>query len=163
MRALIAALAATLVLAGCGVHGLSFVQDERIDIVGPRDRAVVKLPVDIRWTVKDFSAGPGAGSFGVFIDRAPQRPGKSLAWIFRGDESCKGPTGKAACAQPEFLAQRNVFQTSDTHFTVELVSKLTGSDRRRQFHEATIVLLDEDGLRVGEGAWSVHFEVKDET
>ena len=161
MRALLAAVAATLLLASCGVHGLSFTQDKRVDIVSPKDREAVKLPVEIRWTVKDFEIGDGAGSFGVLIDRAPQRPGKSLSWIFRGDDSCKGSLGRAACARPEFLAQRSVFQTTDTHFTVELVSKLTGSERRRQFHEATVVLLDKDGLRVGEGAWSVQFEVKD--
>ena len=155
------ATALALTLTACGVSGLSFVQDERVDIVRPKDRSEVTLPVRIEWEVKDFAVGADAGSFGVFIDRAPPRPGKTLSWIFRGDDSCKGPSGEAVCEDPEFLRQRNVFRTTDTHFTIDLVPKLTGSERRRQFHEATIVLLDEDGRRVGEGAWSVQFELKD--
>ena len=149
-----------LTLTACGISGLSFVQDDRVDILGPKDRAEVTLPVRIAWEVKDFDVGAGAGSFGVFVDRAPQRPGKTLSWIFRGDDSCKGAAGRAICDDPDFLRQRNVFQTTDTHLTVDLVPKLTGQERRRQFHEATIVLLDEEGRRVGEGAWSVQFELK---
>lgn len=161
-RVLISLIALALSLTACGVNGLSFVQDERVDIVRPGDRDEVQVPVTIEWTVKDFAVGPGAGSFGVFVDRAPQRSGKTLSWLFRGDDSCKGADGEKLCATPEFLAQRNVFQTSDTEFTIEIVPKLTGNERRREFHEATIVLLDEQGRRIGEGAWSVQFEVKDD-
>lgn len=158
---ILAATALALTLASCGISGLSFVQDERVDIVRPKDRAEVQVPITIAWTVKDFAVGPGAGSFGVFVDRAPTRSGKTLAWLFRGEDTCKGDDGEKLCATPDFLSQRNVFQTTDTEFTLQLVPKLTGDDRRRQFHEATIILLDEQGRRVGEGAWSIQFEVKD--
>ena len=157
----LAASALALTLTSCGISGLSFVQDERVDIVRPKERSEVRVPVTIEWTVKDFEVGPGAGSFGVFVDRAPTRSGQTLAWLFRGDDTCKGDDGKKLCATPDFLTQRNVFQTTDTEFTIQLIPKLTGNEKRRQFHEATIVLLDEDGRRVGEGAWSVQFEVKD--
>jgi hypothetical protein len=148
------------VLPACGVHGLSFVQDDRVDIVRPDDRSEVALPVRVGWTVQDFAVGPGKGSFGVFVDRTPQRPGKTLAWLFRGDSSCKG-TSARLCTTPQFLAQRNVFRTANRSFTVEQVSRLSGTQAGRQFHEVTVVLLDEAGRRSGEGAWSVQFEVKD--
>ncbi|MEY2478126.1 MAG: hypothetical protein QOG87_3441 [Actinomycetota bacterium] len=149
-------------LPACGLHGLSFVQDDRVDIVRPDDRAKVDLPVRVSWTVQDFAVGPGKGSFGVFIDRTPQRSGKTLAWIFRGDAACKG-TGAATCNRLEFLAQRNVFQTTSRSFTVEQVPRLSGNQSGRQFHEVTVVLLDAAGRRSGEGAWSAQFEVEDGT
>lgn len=157
--ALLAVLIA--VFPACGVSGLSFVQDERVDIVRPEDRAEVRLPLRLDWTVEDFAVGPGEGSFGVFVDRAPQPSGKTLGWLFRGDPSCKG-TDNRLCSTTAFLAQRNVFRTTRTDFTIEQVNRLSGSQTGRQMHEATIVLLDEGGERVGEGAWSVQFEVEGE-
>jgi len=154
----VALLAAVAAAPGCGVHGLSFVKDDRVDIVRPDDRSKVALPVTIDWTVKKFT-----GSYGVLVDQAPPRAGKSLAWLFRGSDSCRGSEGRRLCAQADFLAQRNVFQTNDTKFTVQQVPRLTGNDRRREFHEVTVILLDDAGNRVGEGAWSVQFEVKKRT
>ena len=155
-----ALLAATLlVLTGCGVSGLSFAQDKRVDIVRPDDRKTITLPLTVEWTVKNFAVGDGHGSFGVFIDRAPQPSGRPLAWPFRGDRSCKG-TGAALCAQPDFLAQHSVYQTTEPSFRVEQVTRLIGSTTRQ--HELTIVLLGPDGKRVGEGAWSLLFKVKGE-
>jgi hypothetical protein len=145
--------------AACGVHGLSFVQDKRVHVVRPDERSKVDLPVTVRWTVKDFAVGPGAGSFGVFVDRPPQPSGKPLAWLVRGEAGCEG-TRAASCTTAEFLAQHNIFQTHDTSFHVDQVDKLTGSEAGRQFHEVTVVLLDANGERVGEGAWPVQFEVK---
>jgi hypothetical protein len=150
-----------LASSACGVHGLSFVQDKRVEVVRPKDRSKVRIPLTVRWTVKDFPVGQGAGSFGVFVDRAPQPSGRTLAWPFRGDSGCKG-SAAAACGTPDFLAQRNVFRTADTNFTVDQVTRLTGSQAGRPLHEVTIVLLDAAGKRVGEGAWSVQFEVKGE-
>ena len=152
---------ALLVLPACGFSGLAFVQDERVDIVRPEDRDEVRLPLRVTWTVEDFAVGPGKGSFGVLVDRTPPRPGKTLSWLFRGDAACKGSSA-SLCAQPAFLAQRNVFQTTARSHTIEQVARLAGTQAGRQFHEVTIVLLDEAGRRVGEGAWSAQFEVRDE-
>jgi hypothetical protein len=95
------------------------------------------------------------------VDRAPQPSGRTLASLVRGDAGCKGP-GAATCATPEFLAQQNIFHTTDTSFTVEQVPRLAGGDAGPQLHDVTIVLLDANGQRVGEGAWSVQFQVKGE-
>lgn len=154
------AAVALLALPACGFRGLSFVQDERVDITRPDDRDEVVLPLRVTWTVEDFAVGPGRGSFGVLVDRTPPRPGKDLGWIFRGDPACKG-TSASLCAKPEFLAQRNVFRTTARSLTIAQVARLAGSQTGRQFHEVTVVLLDEAGRRVGEGSWSAQFEVKE--
>jgi hypothetical protein len=154
------AAAALLGSTGCGVSGLSFAQDQRVDIVRPDDRKTITLPLTVRWTVKNFAVGEGQGSFGVFVDRAPQPSGRALVWPFRGDRSCKG-TGAELCTKPEFLAQHSVYQTTERSFRVEQVTRLPGGGSNRQ-HELTIVLLGPDGKRVGEGAWSVLFKVKGE-
>jgi hypothetical protein len=161
-RAVLFSLVATssLALSACGMGGLSFVQDTRVDIVHPNDRKTVTLPLTVAWTVKDFAIGDGSGSFGVFVDRSPQPSGRTLSWLFRGDRSCKG-TGAALCEKPEFLAQRSVYQTTARSFTVEQVARLAGGSTNR-LHEFTIVLLGSDGKRIGEGAWSVQFKVKGE-
>ena len=153
---------ALLALPACGVNGLSFVQDDRVEIIRPDDRAEVDLPLRVAWTVEDFPVGPGKGSFGVLVDRAPQRPGETLGWIFRGDVACKG-TSAPLCSRPQFLAQRNVFRTTARSVTIEQVARLVGNQAGRQFHEVTVVLLDEAGRRVGEGAWSAQFEVRDDS
>jgi hypothetical protein len=154
------ALVAVLGASSCGVHGLSFVQDKRVDIVHPHDRTKTRLPVTIDWTVKNFAIGPDAGSFGVFVDRSPQRAGKTLSYPFRGNSSCKGIDGRRLCDTADFLAEQGVFRTTDTNFTLSRVNHLTGNERKRQFHEVTVVLLDAAGKRVGEGAWSVQLEVR---
>ena len=150
-----------MLLPGCAVRGLAFVEDTRIDIVRPKDRSEVRLPVTLRWTVEDFAVGAGRGSFAVLVDRAPPRPGKTLAWLFRGDVGCKGAAA-ARCGAPEFLADRSIFTTTDTSLTLNRVPRLAGNESQRQLHEATLVLLDGAGRRVGESAWSVQFEVEDD-
>jgi hypothetical protein len=156
---LVASLAvAASALTACGASGLSFVQDKRVEIVRPHDRSKVTLPVKVAWTVKDFAVGDGQGAFGVFVDRAPQPSGQTLAWLFRGDRSCKG-TGAPLCAKPQFLAQHSVYSTTERTFTVEQVIRLAGNQTNRH-HEVTVVLLDAGGKRVGEGAWSVQFKVR---
>ena len=152
---------ALLLSPGCAVRGLEFVEDTRVDIVAPKDRAEVRLPVTLRWTVEDFEVGPGQGSFGVLVDRAPPRPGKTLAWLFRGDVGCKG-AGAALCASPRVLADRAIFATTETSLTLEQVPRLAGNEAQRQLHEATVVLLDRHGRRIGESAWSVQFELEGE-
>lgn len=142
-------------LSGCAVNGLSFVQDTRVEIVTPRERSQVALPLKLRWTVEDFD-----GTFAVLVDHRPPRPGESLLGMFKNSEQCKGPGAGDTCTTPEFLADNGVYRTDETEITIERVRKLTGDDTKREFHEATVVLLDGDGDRIGESAWSVRFEIE---
>lgn len=143
------------------MNGLSFVEDTRVDIVQPDDRSEVRLPVTIEWTVEDFDVGPGRGAFGVLVDRAPPPPDKPLQWLFRDDLGCKGE-GARVCASERYLADRAIFRTTETRVTLQQVPRLVGSEAGRVLHEATIVLLDAKGERIGESAWTVQFEVEGE-
>src|SRR3954467_5238111 len=93
-RGIVAGLAAAcaILLTGCVPQGLAFRVDNRLAITSPKDGAEVTVPLTVTWTIRDFtvdkSAPAGAkdtGYFAVFVDRAPQPPGKSLAWIARKD------------------------------------------------------------------------------
>jgi hypothetical protein len=156
----LAALAATLM--ACGTSGLNFVQDERVEITAPPDRAKVSLPATIRWQVRDFeitgpdgASRPGAGYFGVYIDRAPQPPQKTQAWLTRDEQNCLG-----GCSSELALESRDIYSTESTEFTIDRVPRPPRqAQRRREFHEVTIVLLDGRGRRIGESAFIRQFEV----
>jgi hypothetical protein len=154
-----------VVASGCGVRGLNFKDDKRLEFIAPGDRAEVRLPVTVRWTVSDFDATGAdgsqrrnAGSFGVYIDRTPQPPGEQQEWLVRNDQMCKNDA--TLCANVDFLAQRDVHTTTDTSFLIERLPLPSGdAERRREFHEVTIVLLNGRGERIGESAFVRQFEV----
>jgi hypothetical protein len=146
-----AAVVLLATLPGCGVQDLNFVQDDRVTITAPKDRASVRLPVTLRWTSTDFD-----GTYAVFVDRAPVPPGRDLRWLARDDELCDSTPG---CPNDAWLRDRAVFATPDTSLTIDELPDLNGDSDRREFHEATVVLLDRDGRRVGEAAFTVEFEV----
>lgn len=154
-----------LASSGCGVRGLNFVEDERVEITFPTDRAAVSLPVTITWQVRDFEVTGSdtarrsdAGYFGVYVNRAPQPPGRTQAWLVREDERCRRIPG---CPDEEFLAQQDVHSTTETRFTIERLPAPTGDAvRRRELHEVTIVLLNGRGERIGEAAFTREFEVQ---
>lgn len=149
MRRLAAVLLLALVPA-CSVRGLDFVQDRRVDIVTPGDRAKVELPTTIRWTTKDFD-----GTYAVFVDRAPQPPGETLEWFARRDQTCKSSSG---CPDRSWFTDRWIFRTAKTSFELRSVPELRGEEKH-QFHDVTIVLLDHEGRRVGESAFGLQLEV----
>ncbi|MGH9185496.1 MAG: hypothetical protein ACRD0U_06755 [Acidimicrobiales bacterium] len=142
---------AAVTSSSCGVQGLSFREDNRVDIVAPGDRDEVTLPLTVRWTVEDFD-----GTFEVLVDRSPQPPGEALAWFARNDDICERTEG---CPDKQYLADRDVFTTNTPEFTVDRLPDTVRDGRRREFHEVTVVLLDEGGRRIGESAWSVEFQV----
>jgi hypothetical protein len=152
-------------LSGCAVSGLSFRIDDRLQILRPADREEVSLPVTIEWDIDDFevvkpdgSEDPGRGYFGVFVDRAPQPPGETVEWFAKDDDSCRVEDG---CPDKQYLADRGVHTTTETQFVVETLPP-PPSDQvaRRELHEVTIVLLDGNGRRIGESAFTAEFEVQ---
>lgn len=146
------------------MRGLNFQEDERLEITSPPDRAEVRLPFVVRWTVSDFrvtgrdgNATPDAGYFGVYIDRAPQPPNRTQAWLVREDQRCRR---LADCTASSFLADQNIFAVTETSFTVERVQAPSSqAPKRREFHDVTIVLLNGRGERIGESAFIRQFEV----
>ncbi len=157
-------LAFVFVSSSCSVSGLNFEQDERLEITAPEDRAKVRLPLTVTWAVTDFEVtGPGrsdrddAGYFGVYVDRAPQPPNKTQAWLMRDDAECRRTPG---CPDTTYLEQAHIYSTERMSFRIErLPQPSSEAPRRREFHEVTIVLLNGRGQRIGESAFVREFEV----
>lgn len=159
-------LVASIVLPACSTSGLSLTVDDRLTFVRPDDRDALTLPVTVEWRMEDFdisrtpSADGGSsadrGYFGVFVDRPPQPPNESLAWFAEDDQSCQLDPD---CPDEEWFATRGIHTTTETSFTIELLPRPADPDRR-ELHEVTVVLLDADGVRIGESAWTVEFEVE---
>ena len=134
--------------------------DERVDIVTPDDRSEVRLPFTVDWTARDLAVGSGLGRFGVYVDRAPPPPGRTSAWLFRGENTCKGRGRDRVRRSGSSSPTARCIETIDTELTITNVRDLSGSDKRREFHEVTVVLLDAAGARVQESAWSVQVDVE---
>lgn len=151
-------LGPAFLLAACVPQGLAFVQDDRLEIIAPESHSTVTVPLTIRWTFEDEARGAGGSgtevaSFAVFLDRAPVPPGESLSWVAREDQRCLRTTG---CPDETYLADRGIYETTDTAFTIEQVRDLDAF-RGHETHEAAIVLLDATGRRIGESAWHTTF------
>ena len=147
-----------LLLGACVPQGLAFRVDKRVTITSPDDRAEVTLPLTVSWQVHDFTVtksstadGSDAGYFAVFVDRAPQPAGKSLAWIVRKDHSCRPADG---CPDADYLAARGIYTTTDTHITFDQLPR-PSNEKRKERHSITVVLLDPAGKRIGESAYQV--------
>lgn len=159
-------LAASVLLTGCvNLSQLQFRVDHDLRFTAPVSRAKISLPVTLQWEVSGFRvAAPGseppsdhAGYFALFVDRAPIKPGQTLAAVAGGDASCIASEG---CPDAQYLADRQVYQTTQLSYTLRHVNALTGSRDNWQLHEVTIVLLDTSGHRIGEHAYYRDFELK---
>ena len=162
-----ARLAAVLLLGtttACGVNGLDLKTDKRLTFLEPKDRAKVTLPLTVSWKVRDFtvtgkdgSHRPDTGYFGIYVDRAPQAPGKVQSWLLRDDLECKR---FQTCANTDVLNQANIFTSEQARFTIErLPLPPSNSVKRRELHEVTVALLNGRGERIGESAFRREFEV----
>ncbi len=152
-----------LLLSGCVPQNLAFRVDDRLSFTAPEDRAEVTLPLTVSWRMRDFTvtkpgsadagadAGDDAGYFAVFVDRAPQPPGKPLSWVARKDRTCRPNDG---CPDAEYLAARGIYSTTDTHITFDQLPR-PSSDKRKERHTLTVVLLDPSGKRIGESAYQI--------
>lgn len=146
-----------LLVSSCS-SGLAFRQDKRLEITSPPSQSQVTLPVTVSWTVEGFritgpdgSSDPATGYFGVFVDRAPVPPGKTVSWIARGDGRCRRTPG---CPDPTYLADHHVYTTEETSITFEQLPD-QGAYQGHELHDVSIVLLDGSGRRIGESAWYV--------
>jgi hypothetical protein len=145
-------------------QGLDFRVDDRLTITSPKARAEVTLPLTVSWDVRDFtvvgpggpSAGAKSGYFAVFVDQAPQPPGKKLSWVARKDRTCRPADG---CPDAQYLAARYIFSTTDTHITFEQLPRPAG-DKFKERHSITVVLVDPAGKRIGESAFQLDVTVK---
>ena len=147
----------TVALSGCTVRGLAFDNDHRVRIVTPRNRTTVHLPVHLRWEAPGLHRSADKGPFfAVFLDKAPIRPGQNLRAV--GDDACNHTPG---CPDLAYLRDRYVFVTDATRLVLDTVPKPSGQRTgAKDAHEATIVLVDAAGGRIGEYAYTVQFTIK---
>ncbi len=142
-----------LATSGCGFSNLNFRTDHRLHWTTPKDRALVPVPFTVSWTFPSLQGG----SFAIFVDRAPIKPGQTLRAVAGGDKSCKiDPT----CPSTDYLNQRRVYTTTLTSLSLSQVLPLTGNRDSVQLHQLTVVVLDRSGHRVGESAWTREFKVR---
>lgn len=157
------ALLCTVMAAGCGFSNLSFTTDTRLHFVTPKSRALVQTPLQLAWVINNFQVVPPgttpvsshSGYFAVFIDRAPIRPGQTIDVV--ADKSCRRTPG---CVNAGYLADRGVYVTSAENVTLKEVASLN-SYQKVQLHEATVVLMNSAGHRIGESAWYLDFRMKE--
>jgi hypothetical protein len=147
--AAMAAMAA--LLGGCGGLRTELSADRRVEILEPVVLSVVSSPVTVRWQATDVPAGV---TFAVAVDRLPIPPGTTFGAAFA--DECDGAGG---CPDAAFLAQRDVYLTQEHEVVVRRLPALAGLDGEpaRPVHRATIFLVDRDGRRQGESAWTVEF------
>jgi hypothetical protein len=143
--------ALAFVATSCSVSGLAFRTSDAVQIVSPRDRAEVRLPVRLSWRAPARDA-----FYAAFVDRAPIRPGQSLD-VLADDDCRRAPS----CPDLQYLRDRYVFVTGGHSLVLDALPQKTGTQRAsaRHRHQATIVPLDADGRRVGESAYTVEFTV----
>lgn len=152
-------VALALLASACRLQALAFREDNRLQIVAPKDRTEVRFPVTVRWALRQSI--PNLGSFVVTVNRSPQAPGKGLESFVRDLDECKG-SALNICLQPAFMGGRGVYQTLEPQITFDVLPKRTGvSKSEEDRHEVTVALLDKAGRRMGEVGWTVTFTARD--
>lgn len=124
--------------SGC-TDGLSFRQDDRLQIVSPLDGELVGEPVLVEWRMEPRPAS--VKGFLIFVDRAPQPPGKSIEH-FRPDD------------------RSNIYESSTESVEIAAFeSASSGPKNRRNRHRVLIIALDDRGRRIGEASDHVEIDV----
>ena len=149
-------------LTACTTEGLAFKIDDRVRIVDPSYREVVEQPVTLDWEVTDEALADQVGGdiqFGLLMDIDPQPPGESLDYFGRNDPTC---VNSPSCPDAKYLRDHGIHVTSETEMTFNTLPIAPGVDLeagQSDVHFATLILLDANGVRVGESAWQITFEI----
>jgi hypothetical protein len=171
----VAVLLTSLALATTGCTKFSDLQfqiDHYVKFTAPEARSKTTLPLTLQWQVDGFRVAPpndeehyeppskNAGYFALFVDRAPIKPGQTLAAVAGDDTSC---VPSAGCPDREYLRDRQVYVTTDLRYTLRQVFTIEDNNDDWQLHDVTIILLDTDGHRIGEHAYYREFKLKRES
>lgn len=137
---------------------LSFLPDRRLSMVAPEEEEEVRLPLVVKWDVKDFPIEDG-NHFGVFVDTDIPSPDKTvrLRVCSTREKLPPAPGEFRGICQDQ---REKIFFTEETSFTLECFEpRFNLGARRLNDHRVTVVLLDGENRRVGEAAASVPFRV----
>lgn len=155
----------SLLLTGCSTSEFAFRVDKSISFVAPDARETVRLPTTIRWRDDQPPASlavrpsdPAASYYGVFVDRAPLGPGKTILSLIDRDDSCRRTPG---CPDAAFLARLKAYFTATPKLSLEFLADLRPSRRggTKDPHEVTVVRMHGD-RRQGEAAFTRTFFVE---
>jgi hypothetical protein len=141
---------APLFLGACSTSNLNFRADTRVKFQTPKARQTVALPVTVTW---DATGVPAGTHFGVFVDRAPMRPGHGLSAVVG---SCPG---RLDCQSTATLESRGVFVTNGNSVRFDTLPN-TNTGKRHQARETqrvVVVYLDAQNRRVSESAFALEF------
>lgn len=149
---LVSPLIALVLTSGCAVQGLDFRADERLAILTPADRSTVVVPFTMAWTLA--SPQPQESGFAVLVDVDPPAPGRPLTTLL--PESQQDAAACDPACQQTALEARGVTLTRATSLVIEALPRRSGipAERARR-HRLTVVVVDDQGRRVGEASASV--------
>jgi hypothetical protein len=148
---LVALVALVAVCAGCSAHGLVLEQPTQIEDLKPSALSRNSLPVTVSWTARPLAPGQ---RFFVIVDQSPMPPGDSIKDL--GDDVCRRTPG---CPDKFYLKQHYMFVTRADHVKLDVLP-LAGPFPAKDLydlHKATIVIVDGQGVRIGEEFWSTAF------
>jgi hypothetical protein len=144
--------AGAVALAGCATQGLDFRTDTRLTIMSPADRSAVSVPFLLEWTLAD--PGERDRAFAVLVDVSPPRAGAFITDLL--PESQQDRSSCDATCQAAALTSRGITVTTADELDIAVLPRRSGlSDERARRHTITVIVLDEQGRRVGEVADSV--------
>lgn len=147
------ALAAAL-LTGCQPTRVELRADPDFRIVAPTPRASVTPPVRLRWAPP--SPDLPATAYGVFVDLAPQPPGRTLEHFSRRFPLCFEPRRDDRC-----LADHGIHVVRRTSVELPGVARREAAPRGYEdVHEASVVPLDGHTRRLGERVAHVQFTLR---
>lgn len=141
-------------VSGCSLEGLDFVEDDRLTVEGLDDREETDQPIELSWTLEG-GFRDDERAFAVIVDRTPPRPGRSVESLLDDDPACSGTEG----CPDGYLERNRIFVTEETSLVLDGIPEGTAKQEGRGYHEVTIVLVDADGVRVGEIAEAVRFRL----
>ena len=149
------ALAILVLATGCRFQGIDLMEDTRLTIISPANRATVSPPLEVRWTARDIPTG---NRFLVIFDGSPPPPGSGLDWFARNDNLCRATPG---CPDERYLTNNHIYVTPNVSLTIQaLAPDEDAPPSRRDRHNVTVVLIDERGRRIGETSAFVEFTVR---
>lgn len=163
MRRVLPLLLAGGLAAGCGLQhpgDLNFRIDDRLEFLSPASRETVQQPMTVTWSMRDFTlAPPGSGPasddtgyFAVFVDRAPVKPGKTLAEVAKDDEPNCAVDAECLAA---YLKSARVYTTTQTSIDLPRIPNDPNALEDTELHSITVILMDTEGRRIGESAWEL--------
>lgn len=150
-RSLLTVLTLLSLLTSCATSGLAFRQDDRLQLVELRDRDTITLPYQLDFTFDGELPAP-ATAFAVLVDWTPPAPGDALTELFDDDPACSGPLG----CPDGYLERNRIHVVTDGPV---MITDVPAGNGRGDFHEVTVVLVDDAGRRVGETSAFARFEV----